>query len=75
MKPDDYRECCIVVQDTPYQVEVRAHDEMHTEGGVLRIGRVVWVKHRHPQGADIRVSGYAEGIGFISVEPHFLRPS
>ncbi len=75
MKPDDYRECCIVVQNTPYQVEDREYKETHAEGGVLQIGRVVWVKHRHPQGADIRVAGYAEGMGFISVESYFLRPS
>ncbi len=75
IKPEGYRHCCIVVQNTPYQIENREHNGMPPEGGVLPMGTVVWVKQRHAQGADLRVLGYAEGIGIISVEPRYLRPS
>lgn len=76
MKPIEYCESCIVTEDTPYQVEGSDLKGTHSGTGILHLGRVVWIrKSLAEQGPEQRTTAYAEGVGLVSVESRFLRPS
>ncbi len=76
MKPAEYCESCIVTEDTPYQVEGSDLKGTHAGAGVLHLGRVVWTKKNPKEPSrEQRVSVYAEGVGLVSLEQRFLRPT
>ncbi len=76
VKPVEYCESCIVTEDTPYHVEGGDLKGTHSDTGILHLGRVVWIrKNPERQGPEQQVSVYAEGVGLVSVEARFLRPS
>jgi len=76
VKPVEYCESCIITEDTPYQVEGSDLKGTHSGTGVLNLGRVVWTKKNPKEpGPEQHVSVYAEGVGLVSLESRFLRPS
>ncbi len=75
MKPNDYRKCCIIIGDTPYQVEGGGSKGTHSATGVLKIGRVVWARLNEEHAPEQRTSVYAEGVGIVHVESRLLRPT
>ena len=74
MKPDNYRNPCVITRSTPYEVEPGQKGGTHSSKGELQIGRVVWIEHQPPDGAeDTALSVYAEGIGLVMVKASDLR--
>jgi hypothetical protein len=73
MKPNEYRESYTLVRNAPYQIDDDGHTGTPWSGGVLNIGRVIYLdqqaKDKKPGGS---VSAYAEGIGAISLDSRFL---
>ncbi len=73
MKPADYRQGCVVQQDTPYKVE-KSDQSTHSSEGVLRIGRVVWIQRKPEEPMDqATITAYAEGVGLVSLDPKLLK--
>jgi hypothetical protein len=73
MKPNEYRESYTLARNAPYQIEDDGHTGTSWSGGVLNIGRVIYLgqqsKDKKPGGS---VSAHAEGIGVISLDSWFL---
>ena len=76
MKPSEYRECYVLTKDTPYSVEENQHKGTHSSTGLLKIGRVVWIKERlEERASDQCTLAYAEGVGLVTLDPSSLRPA
>ncbi len=74
-KPRGYEEICVTVRNIPYQCEEEQHRGRSMTGGVLGKGRTVWVQSfRETKNSSFSayVSAYVEGIGMVSVDPHYL---
>jgi hypothetical protein len=72
MRPTEFRETYMVTQKSPYEVKT----ECPGHGGVLNIGRVVWIKQRLAARTALdSVSAYAEGIGMVWLDPRNLVPT
>lgn len=69
-RPHDYDELRVTVRNVNYQCEDDQFDAMHTTGGVLPRGQVLWIRKR-PTFA-YSVSAYVEGIGLVTIDPRFL---
>jgi hypothetical protein len=62
MKPQDYRESCMVMRDIHYEVSEASLKGTHSGSGMLHTGRVVWVQKPLSENAhESSVSVYAEG--------------
>lgn len=76
MKPNDFRQPFTIAQEVPYRVQEGDLKGTHSSSGSLAIGRVVWVREMPKDDEpDQRVLVYAEGVGVVSIEAHFLRSS
>lgn len=73
MKPEGYRETCMVTSDMHYEVRDGTQQGTHPRSGTLHKGRVVWVE-KDPErcNAEPLVPAYAEGVGIVLLDPRFL---
>lgn len=69
-RPHDYDEVRVTVRNLTYQCEDEHFNGMHTTGGVLSKGQVVWI--RKSRGLAHIVSAYVEGVGLVTIDPRFL---
>jgi hypothetical protein len=69
-RPHDYDEVRVTVRNMTYQCEDEHFNGMHTTGGVLCKGQVVWIK-KSPSFAHA-ISAYVEGVGLVTIDPRFL---
>jgi hypothetical protein len=69
-KPHDYDEVRVTVRNMAYQCEDEHFNGMHTTGGVLGKGQVVWIR-KSPVFA-YAISAYVEGVGLVIIDPRFL---
>lgn len=69
-RPHDYDEPRVTVRNINYHCEDDQFNAMHTTGGVLCKGQIVWIR-RCPTFA-YSVSAYVEGIGLVTIDPRFL---
>lgn len=75
-KPNDFRETCVLAMDVPYQNASKTGDAPYASDGILRQGRVVWVKEHAPDYASaVNIAAYAEGVGVIEVPQNALQGS
>ena len=75
-KPNEFRETCVLAMDVPYQNASKSDGGTYASDGILRQGRVVWVKEHSPDYAStINISAYAEGVGVIEVPQNALQGS
>lgn len=73
MKPSQYRETYTLARNAPYQIDDEAYKGTPWNGGVLNIGRVVFLNKQAAEKKPIgSVSAYADGIGVISLDSRFL---
>jgi hypothetical protein len=73
MKPQEYRNTCVITEQTPYQIADGSSKGIQPGHGVLNPGRVVWLeKDLDEKLSEPSVSAYAEGIGVIAIDPHLL---
>ena len=72
-KPQEYREECVVMHETEYQVDEGAPKGTHAASGLLSTGRVVWVQNASEVPNNLTVSAYAEGIGIVALDAHCLQ--
>jgi len=75
MKSNEYRKCCVITGDTPYQVGEGESQGIHSATGVLKMGRVVWAKNNEDQTPEKQTSVFAKGVGVILVQSSHLRPT
>ena len=76
MKPNDYRQPYTITREVPYQVQEGDLKGTHSSSGSLGVGRVVWVREMPKDDEPKqRLLVYAEGVGIVTIEAHFLRPS
>lgn len=69
-RPHEYDELRVTVRNIKYHCEDDQSNAMHTLGGVLCKGQIVWIRKR-PTFA-YSVSAYVEGIGLVTIDPRFL---
>ena len=72
-RPLLYEKPYVVNRNIPYEMIEQLPSGDYLSGGVLRKGVHVWMQHE-PLGTLYRrsVSVYAENIGIIDLDPHFL---
>lgn len=69
-RPQDYDELRVTVRNMTYQCEDENFNGMHTAGGVLSKGQMVWIR-KSPAFA-YKISAYVEGVGLVIIDPRFL---
>jgi hypothetical protein len=74
MKPGQYREAYVVMQDAAYKVCDEGADDVLPRTGMLSVGTVIWLEgagkaHSH---SDQNVTAYAQGIGTICLSREVL---
>lgn len=72
MKPSEYRNEHIVMQDVSYVIAEEKPQEHLSRTGMLHVGRVVWLPDDPKPLDDARVPAWAEGIGSIWVSRNSL---
>ena len=73
MKPNEYRQRYTVTEEVRYCAEGSHTQETHASTGVLKIGRVVWIRElSNETPLEQRVLAYAEGVGLVSVKSSLL---
>lgn len=70
-KPHDYQEQRVIRCETQYQVQEGFPKGSQAGSGVLKTGRVVWVRNDSDAGGGA-TTAFAEGIGVVAVDSQSL---
>lgn len=73
-KPRLYEQLRVVVRDLPCQRQEQCFSGLQMPGGLLGIGRVVWIQKLLEPPTRF-VSAYVEGIGIVSVDRQCFAPA
>lgn len=73
IRPEGYRETCVVTRDVPHTVAEGETEGTHTSSGTLHVGRVIWIQRKLADCEDdARISAFADGVGIMEVDPRCL---
>lgn len=75
LRPEAFRQPFVAVRNIPYLCGA-PEDRGPVQGGVLCQGQTVWTRFSAVPDRKIRTeSAYVEGVGIISLNPHWLIPA
>lgn len=72
MKPQEYKDPHVVMQDVSYTVLQDLQDGSLPRTGMLSIGRVVWLPADSEELGEAKVRAWAESIGEIALSRNYL---
>jgi hypothetical protein len=75
LKPEAFHEPFVALRNVPYLCG-SPEDRDHAQGGVLCQGQTVWTKYSTVPPRNVRSeAAFVEGIGVVSLNPHWLVPA